>query len=186
MIKRIKPKELLAESLMELAKKHLIQSITVTDITENCQVSRQMFYYHFSSKYDLISWIYRDKADKIVEEYIEKEPWGKVAGRIIEFIKDDYIYFKKAFDDDTHLSFYNIIYNYTVECHTKHILKRTNKDILPAEVLFAIRFNAYGGVNVTRDWLENGMKETPSELGELIYSAMPSSISPYFEAASRV
>lgn len=95
MIRKTTPKELLAESLIDLAKIHPIQSITVTDITDNCQVSRQMFYYHFSSKYDLISWIYSDKADKIIEQYIEKEPWGRVAGRIVEFIKEDYIYFKR-------------------------------------------------------------------------------------------
>ncbi|MDR6777090.1 MULTISPECIES: TetR/AcrR family transcriptional regulator C-terminal domain-containing protein [Paenibacillus] len=180
MIRKTTPKELLAESLIDLAKIHPIQSITVTDITDNCQVSRQMFYYHFSSKYDLISWIYSDKADKIIEQYIEKEPWGRVAGRIVEFIKEDYIYFKKAFDDNTHLSFYNNIFNYTVECHTNYILKKTNRTSLPPDILFAIRFNAYGGVNVTKDWLENGMKESPEQLGELIFTAMPLPIKKYF------
>ncbi|WP_345945632.1 TetR-like C-terminal domain-containing protein [Paenibacillus sp. S25] len=46
--------------------------------------------------------------------------------------------------------------------------------------MFAIRFNAYGGVNVTKDWLENGMKESPEQLGKLIFSAMPLPIKKHF------
>jgi AcrR family transcriptional regulator len=184
MLRKITPKELLAESLIDLAKRNPIQSITVTNITDHCQVSRQMFYYHFSSKYDLIAWIYSDKADKIINQYIEKEPWGRVAGRIVAFIKEDYLYFKKVFDDDTHLSFYNIIFQYTVECHTKHIQKKLGLTSLPQDIAFAIQFNAYGGVNVTKDWLENGMKESPAELGELIFSAMPQPIRTYFNNES--
>jgi hypothetical protein len=55
---------------------------------------------------------------------------------------------------------------------------------LPQGIVFAIQFNAYGGVNVTKDWLENGMKESPAELGELIFSAMPQPIRTYFDNES--
>ena len=33
-----------------------LSKITVTDITEDCGISRMTFYYHFKDIYDLVEW----------------------------------------------------------------------------------------------------------------------------------
>ena len=47
---------------LEASLKHLLLSkpldkITVTDICEDCGISRMTFYYHFRDIYDLVEWV---------------------------------------------------------------------------------------------------------------------------------
>ena len=48
----------LARSLKELMLKKSFDKISISDITNNCKLNRQTFYYHFQDKYDLMNWIY--------------------------------------------------------------------------------------------------------------------------------
>ena len=57
-MKRRTAKEILADSLRELAEKQSIDKITIRNITENCGYSPASFYRHFKDKYDLIAWEY--------------------------------------------------------------------------------------------------------------------------------
>ena len=47
-------KRALAESLKKLLLEKPLDRITVSDITEDCGVSRMTFYYHFKDVYDQI------------------------------------------------------------------------------------------------------------------------------------
>ena len=47
-------KELLKNSLIELAKKKPIDKITIKQVSENAGVTSQTFYNHFSDKYDMV------------------------------------------------------------------------------------------------------------------------------------
>ena len=51
-------KRALAASLKKLAAKKPLDKITVIDITEDCGVNRQTFYYHFQDIFDLVEWIF--------------------------------------------------------------------------------------------------------------------------------
>lgn len=50
---RDKTKKKIASSLMNLVEKKPIDKITITDITVNCDISRQVFYRYFLDKKDL-------------------------------------------------------------------------------------------------------------------------------------
>ncbi len=49
-------KRALEESLKNLLWEKPLSKITVTDITEDCGISRMTFYYHFKDIYDLVDW----------------------------------------------------------------------------------------------------------------------------------
>ena len=51
-------KELVARTMLELVKIQALESITIKDILEASQISRQTFYNHFQDKDDLIHHIY--------------------------------------------------------------------------------------------------------------------------------
>jgi len=55
MIGRKTIKELLAESITELMNEKTLHKITVQMIVENCNLTRQTFYYHFKDKFDLVN-----------------------------------------------------------------------------------------------------------------------------------
>ena len=53
-------KRLLANSLCELLSEKTLDQITIKDLTDNCGLNRQTFYYNFHSIYDLIAWIFEE------------------------------------------------------------------------------------------------------------------------------
>ena len=54
-------KKALAETLKKLLSKNKLNKITIKEITEDCGVNRQTFYYHFKDIYDLLEWIYKNE-----------------------------------------------------------------------------------------------------------------------------
>ena len=67
-MKRLTTKEILAQSFLELSEKKRIDKITITEITDNCDLSQPTFYNHFRDKYDLIIWIYVGDARKFTDK----------------------------------------------------------------------------------------------------------------------
>lgn len=61
-------KQILADSLEELAKTTPLSKITVQMICENCGLSRRTFYYHFDERQDLIDWVYANDREQSVRE----------------------------------------------------------------------------------------------------------------------
>ena len=53
-------------SLIELMQIKQLHKITVTDIAQNCNVTRQIFYRYFKDKYDLIALIYKTDYEKCI------------------------------------------------------------------------------------------------------------------------
>ncbi len=51
-------KKALAAALKALMKKMPFAKITISDICDQCGMSRKSFYYHFKDKYDLVNWIF--------------------------------------------------------------------------------------------------------------------------------
>ena len=94
---------ILGESFSEDAKKALkkllsrkeLSKITISNITDECGVNRQTFYYHFKDIYDLLEWIYKNE---VIDEIDNKdEDWQqrflyifKYVLKNKEFVKNTY------------------------------------------------------------------------------------------------
>ena len=57
-------KRALATSLKKLLSQKELTKISIKDITDDCGIQRQTFYYHFTDIYDLVEWICLEDADK--------------------------------------------------------------------------------------------------------------------------
>lgn len=51
-------KKLLTNSLKKLMTEKPLEKISIREITENCGLNRQTFYYHFSDIYEQLKWMY--------------------------------------------------------------------------------------------------------------------------------
>ena len=49
-------KRALEESLKHMLLKKPLDKISISDITNDCGISRMTFYYHFKDIYDLVEW----------------------------------------------------------------------------------------------------------------------------------
>ena len=88
-------KKALAVSLKKLLSRKELSKITIANITDECGVNRQTFYYHFKDIYDLLEWIYKNE---VIDEIDNKdEDWQqrflyifKYVLKNKEFVKNTY------------------------------------------------------------------------------------------------
>lgn len=66
-------KKALAASVMKLLESKPLDKITIKDITDECGVTRNTFYYHFQDIYDLCSWIFISRAEEIMNAHRDEE-----------------------------------------------------------------------------------------------------------------
>lgn len=158
-------KRALAEALVDLVLEKSFSKVTVSDISEKCDMNRKSFYYHFKDKYDLVCWIFEndfreagaDYYDDFMEfirdlckcleknrvfykKVLKKDEENIFCGHIKEMLKkfpeDCY---KKQSDNDEYMAFYM---DFFVDSATALIKKWiTEKDNLSAEEITSmIRF----------------------------------------------
>lgn len=95
-------KDMLAESLKELLTRRSLDKITVKDIVENCGVNRQTFYYHFHDIYDLIEWILRDTADRLMREQMDYSDWTVGVQTLMQYLQQDRLLVLNAYHSVSH------------------------------------------------------------------------------------
>lgn len=66
-------KEVIADVTETLLFKKKVKKLTVKEIVEECNITRQAFYYHFADIPELLKWILEKNAEKLLEECFEEE-----------------------------------------------------------------------------------------------------------------
>lgn len=62
-------KEMIAEAARKLLVEKKVKKLTVKDIVEECQITRQAFYYHFADIPELLQWVLERGTERFIEEY---------------------------------------------------------------------------------------------------------------------
>ena len=166
---RDKTKKKIASSMVELVEKKPIDKITITDITVNCDMTRQVFYRYFVDKYDLINWMY--------EEDCGSKSWIEY---IIDILEDKKSFYVHAIQDDSSKTFENLILDKT-RFYLKKIIEYKTATELTKQLEFLIEMTARGLVEmiifeiekempvkkeILVDWLMNGISKEISDLVE--------------------
>ncbi|MGI5947911.1 MAG: TetR/AcrR family transcriptional regulator C-terminal domain-containing protein [Lachnospiraceae bacterium] len=178
--KNEKTKYRLAQAVKECMKTTPVDKITVKEIVEACQVTRQTFYRNFQDKYDLINWYF----DKLLQESFAHMGEGKTVyeGLVkkFEYIKQERVFFAGAFRSDDYNSLKGHDFQLILEFYTERIREKTGKD--PEEkIRFLLEMYCQGSIYMTVKWVLGGMKETPEEMAKLLVDAMPEAIFGLFQ-----
>ena len=68
-------KRALEDSLKRLLLEKPLPKITISDLTEDCGVSRMTFYYHFQDIYDLVEWACEEDAARALAGNRTADTW---------------------------------------------------------------------------------------------------------------
>jgi len=185
MIARTDTKSLLAQSLLELCHKKPVERISILELTKNCSIKRETFYYHFVDKADLINWIYVEGTHALNEKYTGKEPLCITVARVMRFMRNNELFFRSVLKDNfsSQVLHKKLIQNKS-ERIQDYVKTRLNVRQLSEELEFAIMFYIVALVNITEDWLLNGMKEDERSLAEKITLVMPKCLADCFDSVS--
>ena len=172
-------KELLAESLKDLAQLKPVDKITVKELTQNCGLPSPTFYNHFHDKYELMAWIYNQKVEKSLENFGDSDSFEDVVCKWMEIIQEDEKFYinllKNAIGQN---SFRYVTNDNAIDLIVKWIKIRHDLDRLSPEIYFCIKFFMRGISELVNDWCLEQCEYTPREMAKLFVSAMPESLKP--------
>lgn len=67
----------------------LLSKITVQELTAECGLNRQTFYYHFKDIYDLLHWTYEYDAEQLLKKRITAETWQENLRIVLQYIEQN-------------------------------------------------------------------------------------------------
>ena len=82
-------KKAIKESMKKLLTERSIDKITVRNITDDCGISRNTFYYHFADIPSLVDEILRDRVDQLIKSYPSIETLERGVEMGIRFIGEN-------------------------------------------------------------------------------------------------
>lgn len=169
-MERSTTKERLSIALKDLLRKNAMEKITVSDITAKCGMGRQSFYYHFRDKYALLEWIIQNDLETYLSACPRPEDWHIYTLQLLRHILEDKRFYMRVVGSQNELFFHQ--YSSLLEYQILRIyLDDENKDEnIEGRIRFAARFFSYGFAGAMVQWISDGMKTTPEQCIDHLYS----------------
>lgn len=182
MIRRKTTKELLGESIHELARTKSVDRITVREITDNCGMSPATFYRYFHDKYELIAWIYNYQMEDIFLDFCEgAEGWSQTILDMIAILDSDRGFYENAMKNTAGPnSFFQSTRERSIELLTEAIRAHADGEV-DEELLFDVKFYLRGISHSIADWYMNDLPCSAEALAQCLVRAMPERLKPYLK-----
>ena len=169
-------KRVFANSLKGLMSKKAFSKICVSDIVENCGMTRQAFYYHFKDKYDLMNWIYYTETACFMDSYDTIEHWTDGLKDLCYYMQHNKVFYTNALNTVGQNSFPEYLHGYISDISVSAIENMLNVEFDRKEWEFFVLFFSTAFVGLIIRWAENDMKEDPEEYISKIRSIFDGSI----------
>ena len=82
-------RKILAESLKKLIRRKSFSNITVREITEDCGLNRNTFYYHFEDINDLLKWTLEQEAIDVVKHFDLMSDYEEAVRFFMNYIEEN-------------------------------------------------------------------------------------------------
>ncbi len=157
----------IADTLKRILRKKPIEEIRVTEICREAEIERPTFYYHFKDKYELMAWAFFQST--YAENILDVES----AARSMNQMRQDVVFYRRAFEDRSQNPMWAYIVEYYVERYSDKAKEKLGIDTLDVQMQYSIRLYCYGAVSMTREWL---LKDniTPAQTAvQMMFNSMP-------------
>ncbi len=155
----------LEASLKNLLLKKPVDKITITDLTNDCGITRMAFYYHFKDIYDLVEWSCYEDASKALHGKKTYETWQEGLMQIFEAVMENKPFIMNVYHALSREQIENYLFRLTRDL-IMNVIKECSKgmNITVSEQSFIADFYKYSFVGVMLDWIKKGMKENYHEI----------------------
>ncbi len=170
-------KKLLSQALLHICKTRSLDSVRVTEITRQAGVTRQVFYRHFTDKYDLAKYIhlqdYYSALDNLkAEEERGVVMWAQVSRLWFEVIRENARFYQNIYRSNSCGEFQRIMRSYIVNFYMEIVRRQLGEEVEP-DLLFVIQLYLAGVTDKINEWIAGGARTPVEELHQLLYLAMP-------------
>ena len=158
-------KRALAESLKKLLLEKPLDRITVSDITEDCGVSRMTFYYHFKDVYDLIEWTWLQEAERALDGQKTYDTWQQGFLQIFQLVQENRAFVMNLYHSISREQVERYLYSLTYKLLIGVVEEKSaGMSVRDEDKKFIADFYKYAFVGLMLDWIRGGMKGEPQVL----------------------
>lgn len=173
-------RRLLAGALVEICDRKPLDYVTVTEITQQAKLTRQVFYRHFADKYDLARLIHLHDFYYALDRMEIKEEkgmplWGAISAVWLDVIKQRPRFYQNIYRSNADGEFKRVMRTYITEYYLG-IVRRASGKKITAETEFLIQLYLAGVMEKYCEWILSGTKMPSGELMKLFYKAMPDAV----------
>lgn len=171
-------KELFAQAVKKLMKKKSLSTITVSELVDEAQLSRQTFYRYFNDKYDLVNWYFKKLCDSSFFLMGKELTLEEALISKFTFIENEKLFFSAAFKSQDYNSLlkydYNMIYNFYLDW-----LNEKTKGSVTSEMKVVLKLYCSGSIALTQQWATGELDITKEEIVKDLILSIPPLLKPY-------
>jgi len=82
-------KRAMADALKKRLGRHTLEHITIQDVTDEANVSRKTFYYHFHDIYDLVEWMLMDECKSLAQSREHEGFWMRDVASVLSYAAEN-------------------------------------------------------------------------------------------------
>ena len=170
-------KRALEASLKNLLLKMPLDKITISDIAEDCGISRMTFYYHFKDIYDLVEWCCQEDASRALAGKKTYETWQQGLLQIFEAVQENKPFILNVYRSVSREQVENYLYQVTYRLLEGVVEEQARgMSVRPEDKAFLANFYKYAFVGLMLDWIRQGMSEDPAKIVERVSLVMHENI----------
>lgn len=167
-----KTKNKIINGMVKLLEKKAFDDISVKNICEEAQISRSAFYLHYEDKYNLVNQYQKEFIVKINQEIFENKELTPedIMLSLVTLLKKEGRLLAKLLSDKGSIEIQNQI-KYLIKNNIENRLLEMIKDLSlenPVEKEYFVDYLSGAHLAVLQAWINNGQKETPEELAQII------------------
>jgi probable dihydroxyacetone kinase regulator len=170
-------KRMLANSLKKLMETKPLNKISIHEITEDCGVNRQTFYYHFHDIFDLLEWMFKEETLELFRDRDESFTLSEGVLRLLKYIQSNeelclctlqslgHKHLRKFFYDGINRVILSVVNEYASDLN----VSAKNKE-------FIAHFYTVSFAGFIEHWLQEGLDDDPDEIIRLCEITMEGNI----------
>jgi AcrR family transcriptional regulator len=171
-------KERLAKGIKTLMVNKPLDKITVKEIVDQSELTRQTFYRYFQDKYDLVNWYFDKLAQQSIKQMGISLTLEEGLTRKFAFVRAEKDFFTAAFKSSDCNSIFDYDLKLITDYYTNRIVQKNGKPLEPDDQ-FLLDMYCQGSMDMTFKWVIEGMVMEPAEFAKLLIDAIPEKLRQY-------
>lgn len=167
-------KQALIASFKKLLETEPFDKITISDITNDCGLSRQTFYYHFRDIFDMIRWIYNSESLNEIGGRGGYGTWQDKIRELFDYTLNNKSLILGTFNSKCRNDLVGHYMDVSIRKISDIVEMKSDGDIAEKDKKFIASVYAYAFVGIMVDWISDGMKESSEEMVDRVYKIVMS------------